>query len=269
MEALSFECRNCGGPVKIDFRTRKGICEWCQGEVTFPRKTFNSDDKVQKELELCGRCFLEKRFEEAKSHAENVLAVAIDNAPALYARAYYESFTAINKNTERLTDFLNQLIGIKEIDFDEVELLKKMFLSTVYKLDSHEEYVLRWALENLAAPELCAFTDVLSPALIGKKTSIDFFTPELAEVYIKISSECSIPKTCYALLQAITTNPDSPYPNNRFFLKTKTLRFYQEFVLPIGEIIQNMASQELREKFYRVYQTKQEDLKNKMIGGTN
>ncbi len=268
MDASVFYCPGCGQPVDVDFKTRKGHCGWCGNTVTFPRKTFNNDEKVKNELALCVRCFDEKRFGDAKAHAENVLAVAIDNAPALYARAYYEAFSAVNKNSDRVGEFFQELHEI-EVDSEEVEHLKRMFLSTIYKLESFEEAVLRWASANLSASELCNFTESFSPMLISKRTSIDFFTPELAELYKTISAECTIPKTCYSLLQAILTNPDSPYPNNRFFLRTKTQRFYQDFVLPVGEIIQNMDSQELRDKFYQVYQTKLKDFKNHMNGGTN
>lgn len=263
MDASVFYCPGCGQPVDVDFKTRKGLCEWCGNVVTFPRKTFNSDEKVKNELMICVRCFDEKRFGDAKVHAENVLAVAIDNAPALYARAYYEAFCATNKNTDRVLEFFKQMQAI-DVDGEEVEFLKKMFLSAVYKFDMFEEAVLGWALTNLSKSDLCAFADSISPLLIQRRSSIGFFTPELAEIYKALSKECSIPKTCYALLQAITTNPDSPYPSNRFFLKTKTQRFYNDFVLPIGEIIKNMKSQELQEKFYRVYQTRLEDFKKHM-----
>lgn len=268
MDASVFYCPGCGQPVDVDFKTRKGHCEWCGNFVTFPRRAFNRDDKVKNELALCVRCFSEKRFTDAKAHAENVLAVAIDNAPALYVRAYFEAFSAVNKNSARIGEFFQQLDGI-EADDEEVEALKQMFLSTLYKLEFYEETVLHWASENLTGEELCSFTDAFSPILISKRTSINFFTPQLEELYKAICARCSIPKTCYALLQAISANPDSPYPNNSFFLKTKTQRFYKDFVLPIGEIIQNMNSQELRFKFYRVYQTNLEKFKEKMIGGTN
>lgn len=268
MDALVFNCPGCGQPVDIDFKTRKGHCEWCGNIVTYPRKAFNGDEKVQNEVKLCVRCFTEKRFSEAKSHAENILAVAIDNAPALFARAYFEAFFAVNKNSARVREFFEQLRGI-EMDAEEIEPLRQLFLASIFKLEDYESEVLYWATQNLRGAELCKFTEEFSPALIVKRTSIDFFTLNLAELYKKISGECSIPKTCYALLQAITTNPDSPYPKNRFFLETKTQRFYNDFVLPVGEIIRNMKSEELKAKFYQVFKTKLKDYENKMNGGNN
>lgn len=268
MDALVFHCPNCAATVDIDFKTRKGYCESCGSPVTFPRSAFNSDKNVENELKLCTKCFIEKRFSEAKNHAENILAVAIDNAPALYARAYYESYSAINKNSARMGEFFEQLREI-QTDAEEIEPLRQMFISTLFKLADYEADVLNWATENLKPSELCKFTEEFSPALIVKRATIEFFTPALVELYKKISATCSMPKTCYALLQAITANPDSPYPDNRFFLKTKTQRFYQDFVLPVGEIIQSMQSEELKNKFYQVFKTKQKDYLNKMNGGNN
>lgn len=268
MDADVFRCPNCGATVDIDFKTRKGFCDFCGKTVVFPRRTFNSNGKIQDDLKICLRCFEEKRFEEARKHAENVLAVAIDNGPALYARAYYEAFFAVNKNTARIGEFFRQILDI-DLDGEEVEPLKKMFLATIFKLDSHEEDVLRWAEANLVPSDLCNFVDSFSAILISRRSTIDFFTPELEELYQKISASCSIPKTCFSLLQAISKNPDSPYPENRFFLKTKTQRFYNDFVLPIGEIIKVMASQELREKFYKAYQQQLNDFTNKMNGGNS
>ena len=265
MDATVFHCPNCAAPVDIDYKTRKGSCEFCGSVVTFPRKTFNSSANVVNELPICLRCFDEKRFADARAHAESVLAIATDNGPALYARTYYEAFAAVTRNSERVGEFFKQINDI-DMDGEEVEALKKMFLSTIHKLADYEEDVLRWAVNNLHPSELGSFTEAISPLLLSKRTSIDFFTPGLAKLYKEISAASPIPKTCYALLQAITTNPDSPYPENRFFLKTKTQRFHDEFVLPVGEIIQNMASPELKNKFYRVYQARVEDMEKQMKG---
>lgn len=268
MDASVFTCPGCGQPVDVDFKTRKGHCEWCGNTVTFPRKTFNSDDKVKNELTFSTRYFREKRFDDAKFHAENVLSVAIDNAPALFIRAYFEAFNAKNKNSERISDFFCELNDI-DVDAEEIHQLTELFLLSVYKLESHEKDVLGWAERYLSGNDLLSFTDEFCPAAIAKWGSIDNFTEDVVKDLKAIAAQCSIPKTCYALLQAIEKNPDSPYPNNRFFLKTKTLRFYNDFVLQVGEIIKCMASQELKDKFYRVYKNKQEAYEKQMNGGTN
>ncbi len=268
MDGTVFRCPGCGEPVDIDFKTRKGHCDFCGNVVTFPRSAFNNNEKVKNELKYCMRCFEEKRYVDAKEHAENILATAYDNAPALYARTYYEAFSAVNKNSARVGEFFSTIEDLA-LENEEVELLVKMFLSTVYRLKDNEEDVLHFATSYLSGAELCSFVDAFSPMLIVKRDSIDFFTPALSELYAEIAGQCSIPKTCYALLQAIMQNPDSPYPESRFFLKTKTQRFYNDFVLPVGEIIQKMDSQELSSKFYNVYQIKTKDFLKQMYGGIN
>lgn len=268
MDAITFNCPGCGEPVDIDFKTRKGCCEWCGNIVTIPRKTFNQDDKVQNELVYAVQYFKEKRFEDAKQHADNVLSVSIDNAPALFIRTYYESFCSNIKHSERMSYFFHQLNEI-EVDEEEITPLVELFLLSALKLVDYETEILSWAKDNLARDDLLKLVDGFSPLLISKRNSIDFFTSDLANVYKQISEICSMPKTCFALLQSIEKNPDSPYIDNRFFLKTKTQRFYNTFVLPIGEIIKNMDSLELKEKFYSVYQKSLKTFENRMNGGTN
>lgn len=268
MDATVYKCPGCGESVDVDFKTRKGFCPWCGNVVTFPRKTFNQDGNVKNELTFALKYFKEKRFVDAKEHADKVLSISIDNAPALFIRAYYEAFISLNKNSERIGIFFEELKDI-EIDGEELQPLAELLLLSAYKLGTNEEEVLSWALNNLPTSDLLSFVDSFCPIAITRRESIDFFTARLISLYKQIAGECSMPKTCYALLQAIDRNPDSPYPNNKFFLKTKTYRFYTDFLLPIGEIIQNMSSQELKGKFYRVYKSKQIAFENKMNGGTN
>ncbi len=268
MDASVFTCPGCGQPVDVDFKTRKGLCNWCGNVVTFPRTRFNSDDKVQNELALAVRYFEERRLDDAKTHADGVLSVAIDNAPALFIRAYYESYAAANRNSERIADFFRELETI-EADGEEVPILVKLFLLSAHKLEVHIEKVLAWAKENLPRDDLLKFADEICPSVIMRSGSADFFTPQLVATLKEIAATCSIPKTCYALLAAIEKNPDSPYPNDRFFLRTKTRRFYDEFVLPVGEVIGSMESMQLKDKFYYVFEAQREKYENKMKGGNN
>ncbi len=267
MDAMSFLCSGCGQPLDIDFKTRKGICAWCGTVNTFPRKVFNSSDKVEADIKSCLRCFSEQRYADARKHAEDVLTVAVDNVPALFVRAYYDAFLDENKVAWRMEEFFNQIRTI-EMDAEEIEPTATLFRTTAVKLEAYEGRVLTWADHNLAGSELCNFAEMFFVPLLMKKTNINFFTRDLCDTLKSIAAKCSIPKVCYALLAAIKNNPDSPYPENRFFLKTKTQRFYDEFVVPLGGIIQAMESQGLRDKFYPVYQKQKEDLKIKM-GGNN
>lgn len=268
MDALVFYCTSCGAPVDIDYDTRKGHCEFCNSIVTFPRKTFNSDEKVQNEIELCTRYFTEKRFDLAKAHALDVLSVAIDNAPAMYMLAYYDAFAAPVRHSERINQFFAQIKNI-DLDYEEIDALKAMFLSSMNRLVDCEYEVLDLMSQYLGGKSLCDFVDAFSPIIINSRQNIDFFTPDMASLYKRIAASASAPKTCYSLLQAIKANPDSPFVNNKFFLKTKTARFLNEFVEPVGEIISSMNNAELKNKFFRAYTNTKEVYKNKMEGGSN
>lgn len=268
MDALVYYCPGCGQAVDIDFKTRKGTCSWCGNVVSIPRKFFSSDGKVRNDIPCLIKNFREKRYREALSNAESIFTVAIDYAPALFVRAYYESYICDIKNSDKMTRFFVQLSEL-EIDPEEVELLKEMFMLSIFKLDAYEHDILNWALSNMADNDLLKFVDEFSPRVIAKRTNIDFFEDGIAESYKEIAKRCSIPKTCYALLTAIKSNPDSPFLYNKFFLKTKTQRFYNDFVLPIGEIISSMSAVELKTKFYQVYKQLRSTYENKMNGGTN
>ena len=64
------------------------------------------------------------------------------------------------------------------------------------------------------------------------------------------------PKTCFALLKAIDTNPDSPYVSNSFYLKAKAQYFYEHFISAIGPILSAINDGELQKKFLGTYQKK-------------
>lgn len=267
MDALVYYCPGCGQPVDIDYKTRKGTCSWCGNIVSIPRKIFNSDGKVRNDIPCLIKNFKEKRYREALSNAENIFSVAIDYAPALFVRAYYESYVSDIKNSNKMADFFAQLSEL-DLDAEEVEFLKEMFMLSIFKLDAYEHDILTWALANLPDDDLLKFVDDFSPRIIGKRINIDFFVDGNGESYKEIAKKCSVPKTCYALLTAIRSNPDSPFLGNKFFLKTKTQRFYNDFVLPVGEIISSMSSFELKGKFYQVYKQLRSTYENKMKGGT-
>ena len=72
-------------------------------------------------------------------------------------------------------------------------------------------------------------------------------------MYVELAGHCNIPKTCLALIKAISENPDSPYTDNSFYLKSKTKYFYDNFVMKIGSIINAMAKSEIKDKFVNAY----------------
>ena len=83
-----------------------------------------------------------------------------------------------------------------------------------------------------------------------------FLRQSLAEMYQELAAHCGIPKTCFALLKAIDTNPDSPYVSNSFYLKAKAQYFYEHFISAIGPILSAINDGELQKKFLGTYQKK-------------
>lgn len=268
IQGIRFSCPNCGSSVTIDFKTRIGTCDSCGYTTEFKRNFFNSNDKVVNDLTNVVRYFKERNFKQASRFAEDVLNVAVDNVPATFVLAYSNAYIDDVRNSKSMAVFFDSIRDIP-LDPEELDPLKAMFLACVTKLDVFEEDILDKVMAGSHAPQLLEFVDSFSPFLINRRANMDFLTPRLVGQYVKCARVCGIPKTCYALLNAIRTNPDSPYNGNTFFLKTKTERFYNSFVLPIGEIIKNMSAPALNVKFGGVYKKQKEEFESKMKGGTN
>ena len=181
-----------------------------------------------------------------------------DNAPDFYIMAYYEEFVV--KNDGALKRFFHQMQEVA-LEYDEVQDLRKLFVASSYRLQDFETDMIQLIAANMQAEEdmeeLCGFIDQVCPYLISKRTSTGYLTKELADMYRELAEHCTIPKTCFALLKSMETNPDSPYMDNSFYLKSKTRYFYDNYIIPIGTIINAMSSQEYKEKFVSTYQKKQ------------
>ena len=265
MDGMTLNCPGCGKPVAVDPKTRQGECEYCGNYVTYPRRVFNQSSSVTNQWPGVLRSFEAKLYNEARAQASDVLAVAVDHAPALCVQAFYYGFVAEVKRADQMKRFFEQLEEI-DLDPEEGDDLIKMFLMVAPKLWDYEDEILGWAVNHADNGQLLELVENFSPSLILRRTNIDFFTPQMAQIYKGIAARVTAPKTCYALMTAMVRNPDSPYPKNSFFLKTKTARFYQDFVLPLGEILNAMADQATKEKFMHAYKAKRAELEQKMGG---
>lgn len=263
IEGVRFSCPNCGASVTIDFKTRVGTCDSCGYTTEFKRNFFNSNDKVINDLTNVVKYFKEKNYKLSARFAEEAMTIAVDNMAAAFVLAYNEAFIDEARNSKSIARFF---VKAKEtsVDIEELEPLKKMFLSCMTDLDDHEEDILEMVINGNHASEILEFTDAFSPYLIARRANIDFLTPRLKELYKRCAAKCSVPKTCYALLNSIKTNSESPYNGNTFFLRTKTERFYNDFVLPVGEIINGMSNPTLRAKFKNAYERQRGDFEMKM-----
>lgn len=256
MEAL--QCRGCGSTnVVFDPKRRILLCNQCGKEEYYSRATLNASGKVVYGKKNAIRFFTDGKMEDARHYAMDVLNISADHAPALYIIAYYDEFSA--RRPDSMRRFFKQIESVA-LEHEEVRDMRTLLLASAYNLADFEEDVIKLIACNMQSPEdaddLCSFIDAFSPYLIARRTSSAFFTEDLIGMYQELAEHCSIPKTCFALLKSIETNPDSPYVNNGFFLKSKTRFFFEHYVTAVGDIVSSMRDQELRNKFWGAYKVR-------------
>ena len=136
----------------------------------------------------------------------------------------------------------------------------KQIFRWIHQGADFEEQAIQLIAINMQSPddakELCDVIDTICPFLISKRTSAGYLTENLVEMYQELAGHCGIPKTCFALLKSIETNPDSPYINRSFYLKTKVQYFYDHYVLNVGKVLRAMNDANFRDKFIGAYENK-------------
>ena len=263
----NFLCSSCGRtlqPSEIDKNTRTGTCSFCGCLVTFTRKEVNSSKQVLHDLENAVRFFTESNYDSAKRYAEAVLSTSVDNAVGLFIIAYYNAFRAEIKNRTHLDRFFNEELPKIELDEEEVNNFKKVILHSLLHVADYEKTILAVVGRYQAPQPLAEFVDAFSPQLIIRRGTIDWFDAEMCDIYGQVAAYTNVPKTLYALYQAITKNPDSPEAGNTYYLKTKTARFYNDFVLGIEKIYQRIADPALKAKFIGAFAKLKEAINKKM-----
>ncbi len=258
MDMEGMRCHGCGSTnVAFDPKRRMLICAQCGKEEYYSRATLNANGKVVFSRRNAIRFFTEGKLEDARHYAMEVLNISMDNAPAMYILAYYDEFTA--RKPDSMKHFFKQIKDVS-LEYDEVADLCGLLLASAYNLSDYQEDIIQLIAVNMQseddAESLCEFMDTLCPYIIGKHASAGFLTQSLVEMYRELAAHCNIPKTCFALLKAIDTNPDSPYVDNSFYLKAKTRYFYEHYITDIGTVISEIKDEELKGKFLGVYQKK-------------
>lgn len=260
MDVNGLQCHGCGSTnVFFDAKRRIITCNTCGKEEYYSRATLNATGKVSVNRDNAMKLFMQGQFESAQHYALEVLNMVIDSATALFIMAYYDE--VVCHRMGRLKEFFVQVKDVP-LEYDEVKELRQLFTAAAYALQDFEEQIVELIAVNMQsgedAKELAEFIDQICPYFIAKRPSIDFFTANLADMYREIAGHCDIPKTCFALLKLIETNPDSPYPNNSFYLSAKTRYFYDHFIIPLGDIINAMRMSEYKEKFRASYQKRRQ-----------
>lgn len=258
MDNQGMLCHGCGSSnVVFDPKRRILTCNQCGKEEYYSRASLNSNGKVVFARRNAIRFFQDGKMEDARHYAMEVLDISMDNAPAMYILAYYDEFTA--RKADAVKRFFTQIKDVP-LEYDEVRDILGLFSASAYNLSDFEEDVIQLVAVNMQSAEdkaeLCAFIDRICPFLISKRTSATYLTNNLLEMYQELAGHCGIPKTCFALLKSIETNPDSPYVGNNFYLKAKARYFYERYVVDIGKVIRSMNDVTLRTKFLGAYESK-------------
>lgn len=258
MDLEGLQCHGCGSTnVTFDPKRRILSCNQCGKEEYYSRSTLNANGKVVYARRNAIHFFKEGRMDDAKHYAMEVLNISMDNAPAMYILAYYDEFTARKPDSMRL--FFEQMSEVA-LEYDEVRDICGLMMASAYNLADFEEEVIQLIAVNMQssddARELCTVIDTICPFLISKRTSAAYLTDNLVDMYRELAEHCGIPKTCFALLKSIETNPDSPYVGQSFYLKAKARYFYDNYVVGIGSIIHAMNDAALRSKFVGAYESK-------------
>ncbi len=260
METMGLTCSGCGSSdVVLDAKTRILTCNQCGRRQTYARATLIKNGKVVYDAKNAVSFFLDGKYDHARDSAKNVLSISMDHSAALYILSYYDEFVAGKAGYMKM--FFNQIKTVV-LEYDELVTLRQLFLASAYRMADFEADIIELIAANMQGEEdvndLTDFIDRICPYLIAKRTSSEFLTDRLAEMYRDLAEHCGIPKTCFALLKSIETNPDSPYVSNSFYMKAKTEYFYKNYVIPIGDVIEKMRSNEVKDKFVKAYQQKKQ-----------
>lgn len=258
MEISNITCPGCGSSdVDFDPKTRRLICNQCGKKTTFSRAELGSNPRVSIVLDNALKAFKSGDRAGAKRFAGDTLNIMVDNIPSLFIIAYLDEFESGKSGAVKNFFSLIAQDDHADVGGTEIRELMGLFIASLYNMRDYEEEMLVTAVQNLQDPadrkELSDFIDTVSPYCIGKYPSADFMTEERCVLYCDIAENCSIPKTCFALLKGIEKNPDSPYVTGTFYMQARTKYFYENYVLRVGRVINSMQAGQFKQKFLDVY----------------
>lgn len=256
MEGDKYLCPNCGMPIppdKINFKTRRAYCDFCAQNVIFPRRTSTASRSAREAIRNAEVSFFSGDINSAVHFAQTAVEMVPDHVGALYIIAYHKAFVADVKNRTLLNKLFSDILPNAEFDDEEEELFKRLLLTTIlHTVEYEEDILLKFSAYDDDA-EVADFVEKFSPFAINKRNNINWLTPDLVDIYKEISRKSNIPKTWYAMYQSLIKNQDSPFVANTFFLRTKTKRYYDEYLVPIGQIFASIGDSALKEKFVNAY----------------
>lgn len=257
MEIQGLTCHGCGSTdIAFDPATRKIHCNQCGREEYYSRAQLGATGKVAFAKDNAIRFFKEGNRDSARKFSGDVLNMMQDNASALFIMAYCDEF--VESRSGAIKTFFEKMDSVP-LEYDEVRDLKDLFSTAIYNLRDFEAEIVSLIVKNMQSSEdrseLETWIDTICSYCIGKYPSMDFLTEERVELYRDLASNCNIPKTCFALLKGIQSNPDSPYVTNSFYMKAKTAYFREHYIEPVGQIIATMPHGAYSQKFAAAYET--------------
>lgn len=269
MQGNGIVCYGCGSSnVEYDKTDRKIVCYQCGRRESFSRATLNQKSGVVRAKENALKFFKSGKYENAAHYAREALNILEDSVPALFVISFYDEFVAHKMGY--MARFFRDVAEIPLL-FEETEELRDLILAASPRLLDFEKEIIVLISKNMNASEdrplLLRFFDELLPYFIKKRGSIDFFSKEQVELYHDLARHCGLPKTCFALLSSIETNPDSPYFSQAFYLQERTRYFYLNFVVPVGSVIRSMDEEfgaEFKSKLLAVYAKKKKKFEHDM-----
>lgn len=206
------------------------------------------DPHYAEKIDRAFKQFMGGDFKGAAAGAEEVLRNISDHVPMQYIVAFYASFVENSYRRDAIAKFFVSVKG-RALLKEDVKLMKNMLLLSGVRIRSFESD----ALELLMGSEgsvtgAVGFAERFCPKIIAVRESSDYLNDRMITLYRLLVGAGAV-QICAALLNSIRKNPDSPYVTGSFHLKTKTERFYNEYVLPIGMLIENIADPNVRDQY--------------------
>lgn len=259
MEIPGVQCAGCGSSeVEFIESSRKLICHKCGREDYWSRATLNKNRQVIINKDNAMKFFLEGDIDTSRCYALEVLNIFVDNIPAKYIISYFDEVK--NGKIDSIKECIKCIQDTKDVHGDEIRDFSKLVIASARYLHEYSSDIIEVFVKNMQAmedrKELSEIMDKICPYFIQLSSSIDFLKDKGLEYYTELAQNLDIPKTCFYLIKAIEENPYSPYVNNSFYMSTKTKYFYDEFVVPVGDIISKMKESEYKEKLKMAYQQK-------------
>ncbi len=248
IDALVCPCCGMGGGVH-DRKKRTYSCEWCGTTSVIAKSHSTVSGNAKANLDEAVKLFLSGNFESAKSMAEMVAAQESNNFTSLFIIEFYHAYIDDVKDSAAMTRVFKGRLPDFEFDVEDEDTFKDLMLHTIPRMQQYEPEILQKILDYDDPKEAAEFMEKFSPACVQLRRNLNWFTPQLANIYQQLAAKAYTPKFWMSLYYTMTKNPESPLVANDFHLKTKATRIYNDVIIPIGKIYDNIGNPEMRVKF--------------------